>query len=118
MTTMLHFSLQRQALLRRDEAEQQKMRVSPDARVLGVFDDKLPMLAAELFRPLQAFDSHERAERIASIVNDVRARFAELPKEPRRGAVRAALVITEMETEQTRSAPDSADASDRYIATH
>ncbi|NQD37114.1 NAD(+) diphosphatase [Permianibacter sp. IMCC34836] len=59
---MLHFTLQRQALLRHDESQLQQLRNSKDARVLGIFDDKLPMLAGELFRPLQEFSSRQRAE--------------------------------------------------------
>lgn len=85
---MLQFSLQRQALLRRDEAEQQRMRASVDARVLGVFDDKLPMLAAELFRPLREFDPHERADALFLGLYDGLPTFALALTSPDRGGYR------------------------------
>src|SRR3990167_1755316 len=87
---MLHFSLQRQALLRRDEAAQQQMRASNEARVLGIFADQLPMLAPELFRPLQEFDSHERAEALFLGVFEQLPTFALALTEPNRGGYREA----------------------------
>lgn len=87
---MLHFSLQRQALLRRDDAQQQQMRANKDARVLGIFADQLPMLAPELFRPLQAFDSRERAEALFLGVFEQLPTFALALTAPTRGGYREA----------------------------
>ena len=51
-------------------------------------------------------NDHRRKDAITVITEQVRARFALQPKEPRRGQVSAALIVTEIESDEMRTRKD------------
>jgi len=87
---LLHYTLQRQALLRQDPAAQTALRARADARVIALVEDALSLVGTSPYRPLLGLDPVARERAIFLGLYDELPTFAVLLESAEQGGFAAA----------------------------